>query len=166
MTALRAEAFRWAAMAALLRQGRGMSAISWLLAAAAIAWLLAASLACDGVPRVACAAALASLAAAAGQAWFALRVDFDARLFAALGADRHRDSDAAPRADRIDDGVLLDATLADLGLVAPAVAPRDWRARWQGARRLLHRQFACGALQALLLVVCVFSGGAVSCSNA
>jgi hypothetical protein len=144
------------AMASLMHQGRRLATVSWLLAAAALAWLLLVALACRGQSQPACAAIGASLVAGAVQAWFAVRVDFDARLFAAL----------ATQASAHDAAVRLDATLIELGLVERDAGSRDWPSRWRGARGLLRRQGVCLALQALALAAGLLLTQEGTCWNA
>jgi len=131
--------FELRAMAALLAQGRWLRAISlWLLAAAlAGAWLATAPLSC--------AVLLGSVGAGLAQAYYALRVDFDARLLRALADTAPSGEDPADAARR------LDAGLIGLRLLPAARAGRDWDARWRGARGLLRRQTIALALQLLLL---------------
>jgi hypothetical protein len=147
--------FTLQAMAALMHQGRRVDALSRLLAAGAIAWLLLATLGCRDQAPLAFVAIGASLAAGLVQAWYATRVDFDARLFAAL----------VSRADTEATAAQLDATLLELGLVDRAASGRDWAARWHGARRLLRRQAACLALQAIALGVGYALGESATCWN-
>lgn len=124
----------FAVMAALLRQGRVLLALSLvLLAAALLAGLL--------LDETRTGPWLASLVAALAQAWYAMRVDLDARLFDALS----RDANAATAAGR------LDAALLVTGLRRAAGPDRSWSSRFAGARGLLLRQAACLALQAAAL---------------
>ncbi|MEI2456726.1 hypothetical protein [Lysobacter firmicutimachus] len=131
--------FEWRAMAAMLAQGRWLRAISlWLLAAAlAGLWWSTAPL------RT--AVLLGSVVAALMQAYYALRVDFDARLLQALAETAPDGEDEAAAARR------LDAGLIGLGLLPAARAGRDWAARWRGALGLLRRQAAALLLQWALL---------------
>lgn len=141
------------AMEALLRQGRVIAAMSWLLAGGAVAWLVVATLACAQVPPGAYAAAALVLVAGVAQAWQAMRVGFDADLLRAL----------APHAGVEDTAALVDATLAELGLATPRGATRGWPERWRGARRLLHRQALCAAIQFAAFAAMLFLGDAAAC---
>ncbi|TCO81705.1 hypothetical protein EV699_10798 [Plasticicumulans lactativorans] len=120
--------------AALLAAGRVAALVAHLAALlAGLALLLAAPAA---LARLACAAVLVLWPCAA---WLALRVEFDARLFAAL------DPDAATLAG-------FDAALVRLGLRA-AAPPRDVATRCAGALALWRRLLGCVALQLALLGV-------------
>ncbi|ALN82426.1 hypothetical protein LA76x_4315 [Lysobacter antibioticus] len=125
-------------MAALLAQGRQLRALSWLLLAAA---LLALVVPTASPPPSPVALAL-SLVAGLLQCYYALRVDFDARLFQAASEDE----DSVRAAQR------LDASLLALGLLKPGRAGRDWPARWRGARGLMVRQAVSLSVQAAALV--------------
>jgi len=148
--------YRFEAMAALLRQGRLVAVPSWLFCGGAIAWLVIATLGCEGVAAGAYAAAAVVVLAALAQAWLALRVGFDAGLLAAL----------APHAGVEDTAALVDATLFELGLIARPAQPRDWPARWRGARALLRWQAACLALQLPAFAVMLVLGEPPACWNA
>lgn len=84
---------------------------------------------------------LATLALIGGTAEFALaaRIAFDADLFAALA----RRTDLAG----------FDKAMTGLGLMSPAKAGRPMTARAEGAMRLLRRQTACLAGQAVCLLL-------------
>ncbi|MGJ7903401.1 hypothetical protein [Lysobacter sp. 1R34A] len=135
MTAPVATSFDLRAMAALLAQGRQLRALSLLLLAAA---LLAVVL-----PNVSVRAWPLALSLGAGvlQCYYALRVDFDARLFQAASEDE----DSARAARR------LDASLLALGLLKPGRDGRDWPSRWRGARALMVRQALSLVLQTAAL---------------
>ncbi|QWP79239.1 hypothetical protein J5226_00435 [Lysobacter sp. K5869] len=124
-------------MAALLAQGRTLCAASLLLSALALLGLFEAAGVSGWRPAL-------WLAAAAGllQLYYAVRVDFDARLLQALAAHDDADGGAA----------RLDAALAALGLRKPATAPRDWPSRWRGARGLLLKQAGLTILQSAALL--------------
>ncbi|QCW25033.1 hypothetical protein FE772_04445 [Lysobacter enzymogenes] len=127
-------AFELRAMAALLAQGRTLCAASLLLTAVALVGLFVSDW-----------RAPLWLAAAAGalQLYYAVRVDFDARLLQ-LAARAETDADA---------GVArLDAALAALGLRKPGAVARDWPARWRGARALLRKQAGLVILQSAALL--------------
>ncbi|MFD0326452.1 MULTISPECIES: hypothetical protein [Lysobacter] len=125
-------AFELRTMAAMLAQGR------WLCAASLLLWLAALlGLILDAAsPPWAPIAWPLSLLAGLAQLYYAIRVDFDARLLQALAASGD-DAHAARR---------LDAALRGLGLLKPGREGRDWPRRWRGARGLLLRQ-------ALVLIV-------------
>lgn len=123
----------FAAMAALLRQGRLLAACAWLLLAAALAAMLFAA------PRPLPVAL--SVLAAALHVYYAVRVDLDARLFDALA----RDGDPATSGSR------LDAALQASGLRRGSVPDRPWPQRFAGARGLLVRQGVVLVVQALTL---------------
>ncbi|QQQ00496.1 hypothetical protein [Lysobacter enzymogenes] len=128
-------AFELRAMAALLAQGRTLCAASLLLTAVALVGLFVSDW-----------RAPLWLAAAAGalQLYYAVRVDFDARLLQALAARAETDADG---------GVArLDAALAALGLRKPGAVARDWPARWRGARALLRKQAGLVILQSAALL--------------
>ncbi len=130
-------------MAAVLRQGRSLSAVAWLCAGAALLLLCLWPL-----TTLSSAFALFSLFAGAVQAGYALRVNFDHALlkgFAASGND--------------DDPARLDAALAALGLRAAAVTPRSWADRWQGMRALLRGQCIALMVQVLLLLCAIWLRG-------
>ena len=127
-------ALEFAAMAALLRQGRILLALSLaLLVVALMAMLLV-----DGTRLWPWAG---SLMVALMQAYYAMRVGLDAHLFDALA----RDCDAASA------GTRLDAALLATGLRHTAAPDRAWPSRFAGARGLLVRQATCLVLQAAAL---------------
>jgi hypothetical protein len=75
------------------------------------------------------------------QKYWALRVAFDAELFAAMakaGGELERNTQA------------MDRALVDLGLLPAARADRPWAERCRGALRLLRIQAVLCALQLLL----------------
>lgn len=125
-------AFELRAMAALLAQGRWLCAASLLLWLAALLGLILGAASPPWAPIAWPLSLLAGLA----QLYYAIRVDFDARLLQALAES----GDAAHAARR------LDAALRGLGLLKPGRESRDWPRRWRGARGLLLRQ-------ALVLIV-------------
>lgn len=134
-------AFELRAMAAALSQGRWLCAVSLLLWAGALIGVLFAPVG----PRLAGTAWLLSLCAGVFQLYYAMRVDFDARLLRALAEPDVGDGgDAAQR---------LDAALGAMGLQKPGRAGRDWPSRWRGARGLLLRQALWLAIQFALSVV-------------
>ncbi|MGH8081138.1 MAG: hypothetical protein ACREP7_11215 [Lysobacter sp.] len=119
-------AFELRAMAALLAQGR------WLCAASLLLWLAAllSQILVASPPPWAAVAWPLSLIAGLVQLYYAIRVDFDARLLRAL-AEAGDDAQAAQR---------LDDALQGMGLLKRSGATRDWPSRWRGARGLLLRQ--------------------------
>jgi len=156
MTTPASLALRLRAMAALLRQGRKAHAVSLGLLGLAGLWLLLDLLFLMHSPSSAgTVLAWLSLATGAVQLYYAVRVDFDAGLVDALAGYAHLLPKDAPAPQQVSAdaelGALLDRSLQSLGLVADELAVRDWAARWRGMRRLLRNQFACVALQALLL---------------
>lgn len=132
-------AFDLRAMASLLAQGRHLRNLSLIVLAAALLGLMSRDMGAHAVP----AWLLLSLGAGLAQLYYAVRVDFDAKLLAAL-------------ADRGDDGInaaqRLDTTLIALGLLPRDRAGRDWPARWRGARGLLRNQALCLLAQLAMLV--------------
>lgn len=131
-------------MQLLLRQGR-------LPAALSLGLLLVALLLLGVQPELAMAAAgllLLSVAAAAVQAYYAVRVGLDASLLQLLQRES-LDSEAA--AQRVD-AALQTAGLRRQG--ADAVL-RGWDARWLGMRRLLVRQYVATLLQFATLLLAV-----------
>ncbi|ALN63118.1 hypothetical protein GLA29479_2248 [Lysobacter antibioticus] len=136
MTGSTTTSFDLRAMAALLAQGRQLRALSWLLLAAALLALVVPTASPPPWPLA------LSLVAGLLQCYYALRVDFDARLFQAASEDE----DSVRAAQR------LDASLLALGLLKPGRAGRDWPARWRGARGLMVRQAVSLSVQAAALV--------------
>jgi len=137
-------AFELRAMAALLAQGRTLCAASLLLSALALLGLFEAAGVGGWRPAL-------WLAAAAGlvQLYYAVRVDFDARLLQALAAQVEADAQAGADAG----AARLDAALAALGLRKPAAGPaRGWPSRWRGARGLLLKQAGLVILQSAALL--------------
>lgn len=134
-------AFDLRAMASLLAQGRHLRNASLIVLAATLLGLVWPAGA-DGMP----AWWLLSLCAGLAQLYYAVRVDFDARLLAAL-ADHGDDANAGLHAAR-----RLDASLISLGLLPRDRAGRDWLARWRGARGLLRNQALCLLAQLAMLV--------------
>lgn len=125
----------FAAMGALLRQGRLLAALSLLLLAVSLLAVLF-------VPVVVKAAQVGLVVLAASlQLYYAMRVDLDARLFEALA----RDGEPKTASTR------LDAALRNIGLLRGEVPDRPWPRRFAGARGLLLKQAGCIAVQALAL---------------
>ncbi|MGO1070131.1 hypothetical protein [Lysobacter sp. CA199] len=129
------------AMAALLAQGRWLCVASLTLWASGLFGLCLST----AVPGSQFALLMLSLAAGVVQLYYALRVDFDARLLRALArtGDGAADAAAARR---------LDAALSLLGLLKPGREGRDWASRWRGARGLLLRQASMLIVQLVALI--------------
>jgi hypothetical protein len=103
-------------MGLLLRQGRRIHALSWLLLGVASLWLLLGTFPQLGSPDMLALTGLwLSLAAGALQAYCAIRVDFDAGLLIAL-AENYDPARAAAQ---------LDSSLQALGLTTPAGLDRS-----------------------------------------
>lgn len=135
-------------MGLVLRQGRKLNAVSWLLLVLAAAWLvLEAALSPGALSGLAVTGLWLSLAAGALQLFYAMRVDFDADLLVALADQYPGDKDLRAAAD------TLDGSLQSLGLINDAKAGREWPERWRGARRVLLWQALFLLLQAALLVL-------------
>lgn len=135
-------AFDLRAMASLLAQGRHLRNGSLIVLAAALLGLMSRDMGADATP----AWLLLSLGAGLAQLYYAVRVDFDAKLLSALadhGDHGDNDTNAARR---------LDASLIALGLLPRDRAGRDWPARWRGARGLLRNQALCLLAQLAMLV--------------
>ncbi len=131
-----------AAGALLLEQGKRIDRISRAVTLIAVAgMLLVASL-----PALSARGAAAPLALVVllglGQAFYALRVDFDARLFAALGSGSPPETLGR-----------LDVALIGLGLLPQAKAGRALEPRLAGAMRLMRWQAALLAGQLLVCFV-------------
>ncbi|MCC6074048.1 hypothetical protein ACFPTX_20285 [Pseudomonas sp. GCM10022188] len=121
-------------MAALLRQGRILDGLSGALLVAGVVFGFGQLLVEHADPLLA-AICLALVLVGLVQKYLALRVAFDAELFArleTLGLDE------------------LDAGLLGLGLLPPQRAGRPLAERCRGALRLLKRQALCVATQGLL----------------
>ena len=129
------------AAAALLRQTRMIGTVSSALTAVGFAALLALSWL---EPKtVALAVAAGVCVAGLVQLFLAVRVGFDAAIFAAF-------------ADNTEAGLQpgsFDRALQSLGLAGPADSGRDMAARAGGAMRLPRLQVAAVAVQALGLAV-------------
>lgn len=137
-------AFELHAMAALLAQGRTLCAASLVLTALALLGLF------DGLglsgwrPALWCAAV-----AGVAQLYYAVRVDFDARLLRALAECADADADGG--------AARLDAALATLGLRKRDARSRGWPSRWRGARGLLRKQAGLVILQSAALLAALGS---------
>ncbi|MGH8028321.1 MAG: hypothetical protein ACREO3_00150 [Arenimonas sp.] len=150
-----AVAIRLGAMAALLRQGRKVFAVSIGLLGLAALWLLLDTLfMVQALSWPGMVLAGLSLVIGVIQLRLAMRVDFDAGLVDGLAGYAHLlPDDSATRRVSADAelGALLDRSLEALDLRDLARPGEDWATRWRGMRRLLRLQFACVGLQATLL---------------
>ncbi len=158
-------------MALLLRQGARLDRLSRGALLVAAVWIVAA-LSTLHVPGASVVAlVMASVIAGLVQAYFALRVAFDAGLLqmlaeAVAGSQSdplpHAPGDVPPRASVSEAAAtLLDDSLQFLGLLPASKASRDWSARWAGASRLLRLQGVWLAVQLIALLVAV---GVAGCS--
>jgi len=129
---------------ALLRQGRTLDHLSRLLTVAALVMLIGARGLGVASPALGGALALAFLAGLA-EAYFAIRVGFDADLF-----DRLRDPARMDLAS-------LDAALVQLGLLPASRSGRPLEQRIAGAQRLLYKQGT-----ALMIQIAVLLAGAAA----
>ena len=126
------------ACAALLEQGRTLDALSRLLTLFAVALLFAGAL--ELVAKApAILIGLVVIILGVAEAWFALRVGFDAALL----------RDVANRTQF----AALDTAMVRLDLIAPEKAGRPLEERLQGAMRLMRLQGLCLGGQILLLIV-------------
>lgn len=121
-------------MAALLRQGRLLDRLSGALLLTGIVFGFGQLLLKHADPLLA-AICLALVLVGLVQKYLALRVAFDAALFARLEALSLEE---------------LDAALLGLGLLPPQRTGRSLAERSRGALRLLYRQALCVASQGLL----------------
>lgn len=121
--------------AALLEQGRIVHAASLVLALAVV---VVASRHPVGGPGV--VLAVSGVLFLMAESYLAIRVGFDARLFAALGDGRL-------------DLAALDAGLTKFGMLTPAKAGRTLAPRFEGAMRLFRFQTIC----AMLLGTCLLA---------
>lgn len=127
-------------VAMLLRQGRSLDQLSSGLSLLALGLGLAIALLSMPSPCTATVAASIVLLGLVQKYW-ALRVAFDAELFALLAAD----------ASRLDQRTqALDQALANLDLQPANNAARPWFERGRGALRLLRIQSLVLAAQVLL----------------
>ncbi|MES2713942.1 MAG: hypothetical protein V4653_20370 [Pseudomonadota bacterium] len=120
-----------AAGALLLRQGRRIDALSRPMTLIAAAALLLAPVLTGPLPWVVVALLVLVVALGLAECFHALRVDFDARMFAALGTGT-----ALTTLEE------LDGALTGLGLMPPEKAGRPLAARLGGATALMRRQAA------------------------
>lgn len=132
-----------AAGALLLGQGKRIDRISRAVTLIAVAGLVLVALLPTAILRGAVAPLALVVVLGLAQAFYALRVGFDARLFEALGSGM-----PAATLDR------LDAALIGLGLLPQAKAGRALEPRLAGAMRLMRWQAACliGQLSACVAV--------------
>lgn len=124
---------------ALLRQGRTLDHLSRLLTVAALVMLIGARGLGVASPALVGALVLAVLAGLA-EAYFAIRVAFDADLF-----DRLRDPARM-------DLAALDAALVQLGLLPASRSGRPLEQRIAGAQRLLYKQGTALVIQIAVLL--------------
>jgi hypothetical protein len=124
---------------ALLRQGRTLDRLSRLLTVAALVMLIGAKGFGVASPALAVTLALAVLAGLA-EAYYAIRVGFDADLF-----DRLRDPARMDLAS-------LDSALVQLGLLPASRGGRPLEQRIAGAQRLLYKQGAALMIQIVVLL--------------
>jgi hypothetical protein len=124
---------------ALLQQGRAIDGLSRLLTVAALVLLIGASALGVASPALAVALALAVLAGLA-EAYYAIRVGFDAALF-----DRLRERATI-------DLAALDVALAQLGLLPASKGGRPLEQRIAGAQRLFYEQGVALVTQVAILL--------------
>ncbi|WP_431281448.1 hypothetical protein ACQW02_18840 [Humitalea sp. 24SJ18S-53] len=132
------------ATAHLLAQGRRLDALSRGFTVVAVAGLVLVPALGGAVTLLLAGMMLAGLC----QTYVAIRVGFDAALFAALAQG------AAPR-----DLAGLDTALTSLGLMPAVKAGRPLALRIGGARQLLARQAMLVALQAVLALLGALTSG-------
>lgn len=137
---------RLLACARLLEQGQRLDQLSTGISAAALAGALLAAVHYH-LLLVAGLLALTLLVGAVEKYW-AIRVAFDAALFA----------DVAGADDRVAATAHLDEALTGLGLMPAANAGREWTLRCQGALGLLRKQGLAFAAQLLLALAAVAAG--------
>lgn len=124
---------------ALLQQGRTIDHLSRLLTVAALVLLIGASAFGGASPALAVALALA-VSAGVAEAFYAIRVGFDAVLF-----DRLRELATM-------DLAALDVALTRLGLLSAAKSGRPLEQRIAGAQRLFYAQGAAFVIQVAILL--------------
>ena len=124
---------------ALLQQGRAIDCLSRLLTVAAVSLLVGASAFGVASPALAVALALGVLAGVA-EAYYAIRVGFDAALF-----DRLREPATI-------DLAALDAALMRLGLLSASRSGRSLEQRIAGGKRLFYEQGAALLIQVAILL--------------
>jgi hypothetical protein len=127
------------AASALLQQGRIIDGLSRLLTVAALVMLIGASAFGVASPALVAALALAVLAGVA-EAYYAIRVGFDAALFERL------------RGPATMDLAALDAALVQLGLLPATKSGRPLEQRIAGAQRLLYKQGVVFVIQIAVLL--------------
>ena len=130
-----------AAAACLLDQGRVVDGLSRLLTAAALIVLLLPAVLPAGPQWLPTAMLGAVAVLGVVEAFFAVRVGFDAALFRWLAAEP-----GAPDVDGIDTALIR------LGLITERRAERSAAERIAGASRLLYRQASMLGLQLALIV--------------
>lgn len=127
------------AASALLQQGRAIDGLSRLLTVAALVLLIGASALGVASPALAVALALAVLAGVA-EAYYAIRVGFDAALFGRL------------RERATVDLAALDVALVQLGLLSASRSGRPLEQRIAGAQRLFYKQGVALVTQVAILL--------------
>lgn len=132
--------------ARLLEQGQRLDQLSTALSAVALAGALLAAIHYHLL--LVTALLVLTLLSGAVEKYWAIRVAFDAALFA----------DVAEADDRVAATTQLDEGLTGLGLMPAANAGRDWTQRCQGALGLLRKQGLSFAAQLLLALVAVAAG--------
>jgi hypothetical protein len=135
------EAVLLATAAALLEQGRGVDRLSRAITAATLIGLVLFPLAARPSWVLTASIMLVALAGLA-EAYFAIRVGFDAALF--------RQVASAPTVDF----AAMDAALSRLGLLRVEKLGRPAQPRIAGARRLLALQVSAFAVQVVLAFGC------------
>ena len=123
-------------VASLLRRGRSLDQLSTGLTVAGVLFGLA-QLLMPSVTPICLLLSLWMIILGLLQKYWALRVAFDADLFALLARDTERTTD-------------LDQALQTLGLQSPNRAGRPWAERRRGALKLLRKQAWLLGAQALL----------------
>jgi hypothetical protein len=128
--------------AALLDQGRSVDRLSRPLTAAALIGILAYPAISGRAPWVLIGSAILVALAGLAEAYFAIRVGFDAALFHQLAS-----------APETPDFSRTDAALTRLGLLPAAKLSRPAEARVAGARRLFIFQILALTAQVLFVLV-------------
>ncbi|WLH84837.1 MULTISPECIES: hypothetical protein [unclassified Pseudomonas] len=130
-------------VASLLRRGRSLDQLSTGLTVAGVLFGLA-QLLLASVSTLCLLLSLWMIILGLLQKYWALRVAFDADLFALLARDTERTAD-------------LDQALQSLGLQSPKRAGRPWTERRRGALKLLRKQAWLLGAQALLTLAVILA---------
>ena len=130
-------------VASLLRRGRSLDQLSTGLTLLGVLFGLA-QLLLASISPICLLLSLWMIILGLAQKYWALRVAFDADLFALLACDTTRTPD-------------LDLALQTLGLQAPKRAGRPWAERRRGALKLLRKQAWLLGAQALLTLVVILA---------